>query len=208
MAFRGPGTRRWRRRRDRRPRVLLWRWRRNPLKRRSDTVEAWVLLGAWALTVVTGVLGGWSAAHAMEQGLARERAEWHTVEGTLPEHAPGTTADSTSATRSDQVWAKVTWTGPDGTPRTGQVRVAAGSPRGTHVPVWTDARGRLVTEPTTPTQARLRSALVGTLAGLITAAFPYITGRLTRSRLERQRVDQWGTEWARFDPLWGRRQAG
>lgn len=60
MAFRGP-------------KVWLWRWRRNPLRRRADAVEAWVVLGVWALTVLAGVLAGWATAGAVEQGLARER---------------------------------------------------------------------------------------------------------------------------------------
>ncbi|MEX3105718.1 MULTISPECIES: hypothetical protein [unclassified Streptomyces] len=205
MAFRGPGMWLWR---DRRPRVLLWRWRRNPLRRRSDVVEAWVLLGAWVFAVLTGVLAGWAAADSMERGLARERAEWHTVEGTLTESAPPPSADPQSPARTEQLWTKVTWPGPDGIPHSGQVRVPAGSSAGTHVQVWTDAQGRLVTEPTTPSQARLRSTLVGTLAGTTTAAIPFITGRLLRGRLERRRMDQWGADWARFDPLWGRRQTG
>ncbi|QNP68945.1 hypothetical protein IAG44_05435 [Streptomyces roseirectus] len=205
MAFRGPGM--WLGRGGRPP-VLLWRWRRNPLKRRSDVVEAWVLLGAWTFAVCAGVLAGWAAASSMERGLARERAEWHTVEGTLTESAPPPAAEPESPARTEHLWTRVTWPGPDGTPRTGQVRVAAGSPAGTHVDVWTDARGRLVTEPTTPAQARLRSTLVGTLAGATSAAIPFVTGRLLRGRLERRRVEQWGVEWARFDPLWGRRQTG
>ncbi|MHC5905494.1 Rv1733c family protein [Streptomyces sp. S6] len=205
MAFRGPGMWRWR---DRRPKVLLWRWRRNPLRRRSDVVEAWVLLGAWACAVLTGVLAGWAAADSMERGLARERAEWHTVRGTLTEAAAAPSTELRSPSRTEHLWTKVTWPGPDGAPHSGQVRVAAGSPAGTLVDVWTDAQGRLVTEPTTPSQARLRSTLVGTLAGATSAAIPFVTGRLLRSRLERRRLDQWGADWARFDPLWGRRQTG
>ena len=191
MAFRGP-------------KVWLWRWRRNPLKRRADTVEAWVVLAAWALTVLAGVLAGWAAAGSVEQGLARERVEWRPLTGRLTEQAPGKAAVQTGSGGGDQVWAKVGWTGPDGSAHTGQVRVGTGSPVGTPVTVWTDRQGRMVTEPATPAQARLRASLVGFLAGVGTAAFPFAGGRLLRGRLERRRVEQWDTDWARFDALWGR----
>lgn len=191
MAFRGP-------------KVWLWRWRRNPLKRRADTVEAWVVLGAWALTVLAGVLAGWAAARSVEHGLARERVEWRPTTGRLTEQAPGKPPARLGSSSGDHVWAKVGWTGPDGSAHTGQIRVAPGSAAGTRVTVWTDREGRLVTEPDGVGQARLRAALVGGLAGVTAAAVPFAGGRMLRGRLERCRVEQWDTEWARFDALWGR----
>jgi len=185
------------------PKVWLWRWRRNPLKRRADTVEAWIVLGAWALTVLAGVLAGWAAAGSVEQGLARERVEWRPLVGRLTEPAPGKAAGGSAG--GDHVWAEAAWTGPDGSAHVGQVRVGVGSPTGTAVTVWTDPQGRLVAQPATPAQARLRASLVGGLAGVGAAAFPFVGGRLLRSRLERRRIDQWDTDWALFDAVWGRR---
>ncbi|MFG2574022.1 hypothetical protein [Streptomyces sp. NPDC048481] len=190
MAFRGP-------------KVWLWRWRRNPLKRRADTVESWVVLGVWALTVLAGALAASSTAGSVEQGLARERVEWRPLVGRLTERAPGT-APSGSSSSGDMVWAKVGWTGPDGSAHTGQVRVGPGSAAGTPVEVWTDPRGRLVTRPVSASQARLRASLVGALAGVGVATLPLAGGRVVRAGLERRRVDQWDVEWARFAVLWGR----
>ncbi|MFE9673982.1 hypothetical protein ACFYO5_07670 [Streptomyces sp. NPDC006259] len=184
MAFRGP-------------RVWLWRWRRNPLKRRSDTVEAWVVLGSWVLTVVCGVLAGWTAAGSVERSLARERVEWRPVAGRLTERAPG----EAGAHSGERVWAEVGWTGPDGSAHTGQVRVVPGSAAGTTVTVWTDRRGRLVTEPATAAQARVRASLVGGLAGVTVAVLPCAGGRWLRGRLERRRLDGWAVEWAVFDAV-------
>ncbi|GGS18014.1 hypothetical protein GCM10010269_66530 [Streptomyces humidus] len=190
MAFRGP-------------KVWLWRWRRNPLKRRADTVESWVVLGVWALTVLAGVLAGTATAGSVEDGLARERVEWRPLVGRLTEQAPGKPAASRSAS-GEQVWAKVGWTGPDGSVHTGQVRVGPGSAAGTPVEVWTDPQGRLVTRPASASQARLRASLVGGLAGVGMATLPFAGGRVLRSRLERRREEQWDIEWARFAVLWGR----
>ncbi|MGW0717387.1 Rv1733c family protein [Streptomyces sp. NPDC002778] len=188
MALRGP---------LRGPRVWWWRWRRNPLKRRADAVESWVLLGAGALTVLVGVAVGLATAGSIEHGLARERAEWRPVRARLTAHAPG-------VFNGERMWAQVSWTAPDGSHRTGQVRVRPGSEAGTAVTVWTDRTGRLVTEPATAAQARSRAALAGGLVGAGAAVVPFAGGRMLRGRLKRQRIDQWETEWTRFGPLWGR----
>ncbi len=179
------------------PRVWLWRWRRNPLKRPADRVESWLLLGAWAVTVLVGVTVGLATADSVERGLARERAEWRPVQARLTDHTPG-------APGGERMWAKVGWTAPDGSHRTGQARVSPGSEAGTAVTIWTDRTGRLVTEPATPAQARSRAALAGGLVGASAAIVPFVAGRMLRGRLERRRIEQWGAEWARFGPLWRR----
>ncbi|MFD7707163.1 hypothetical protein [Streptomyces sp. NPDC059786] len=186
--------------------VWLWRWRRNPLRRPSDVLEAWVVLAAGILCVLCGVLTGLVAAQSVETGLARERAEWHPVRASLPGDAPAAAA---KAAGSDRVWAKVRWTAADGTGHLGEVRVAAGTPAGTAVTVWTDGAGRMVTRPATESQARLRSSLIGALVGLSAASVPVVCGRLVAVRLERRRMRHWDEAWRRFDPLWGRgRQTG
>ncbi|MFJ8357458.1 hypothetical protein [Streptomyces sp. NPDC093984] len=180
-------------------RVWLWRWRRNPLRRRSDALEAWVVLAVWAVTVVGGVLTGWAATHSVERGLAEERAQWHPVVALLTQDAP-----KRGAAGAQRVWAKVRWTGEDGSSHAGQARVAAGSPTGTAVTVWTDPGGSLVTQPATESQAQVRAAMIGLLVGAGAAAVPFVGGRILRERLERRRMAQWDEAWARFGPLWGR----
>lgn len=184
--------------------VWLWRWRRNPLKRRADKVEAWVVLGAWLLTVLAGVFAGLGTTGSVEHSLARERVEWQPVEARLVEKAPGTFAGQTGTPSGDQVWAKVGWTAVDGSAHTGQVRVHPGSAAGTPVTVWTDPEGRLVTRPATASEATLRATLIGALVGACAALVPFVAGRMLCGRLERRRIDRWDTEWARFGPSWGR----
>ncbi|MFE2265042.1 Rv1733c family protein [Streptomyces griseosporeus] len=183
------------------PKVWLWRWRRNPLRRRADRVEAWVVLAAWAVTVLAGVLAGLVTARTVEQGLAQERAEWRPAAAHLTESAPGRAADRPEDA-GERVWAEVAWTAPDGSPRSGQVRVSPGTGAGTAVTVWTDHRGRLVSPPASASQAELRSTLIGGLGGLSAAAVPFAAGRALRRRLEERRLDLWDLAWARFDPLW------
>ncbi|MEU0433955.1 hypothetical protein ABZ153_20390 [Streptomyces sp. NPDC006290] len=183
------------------PRVWLWRWRRNPLRRRSDVLEAWIMLAAWALTVLAGAVTGLASIRAVEHGLAQQRAEWHAVPAQLTEDAPEASGTDPAGR---VVWTKVRWTAPDGTPRSGQVRVYAGTSADTPVRVWTDPDGRLVTRPTTVAVARLRAYLIGTFAGVGVAGVLFIAGRLLRGRLERRRMRRWDEEWERIGPLWGR----
>ncbi|MCF1508560.1 hypothetical protein LZ604_13175 [Streptomyces glomeratus] len=185
------------------PRVWGWRWRRNPLRRRSDALEAWVVLTVWVVTVVGGVLTGLAATHSVEQGLARERAQWRPVVALLTEDAPkATTATASGAGR---VWADVRWTGTDGRSHTGRARVAAGSSTGTAVTVWTDGAGSLVTRPASRSEAGVRAAMAGVLVGMSVAAVPCMGGRIVRERLERRRMAEWDAAWARFGPMWGRK---
>ncbi|MCX3290350.1 hypothetical protein OR263_27170 [Streptomyces sp. NEAU-H22] len=186
------------------PKVWLWRWRRNPLRRRADRVEAWVVLGVWLLTLFVGVLAGTAVSRSVEDGLARERDEWRPLVARLAERAPGTASENTPVSRAEHVWATARWTSADGSEHTGQLRVPAGSAAGAPVTVWTDAEGRQVTRPVTETQARVRASLIGGVAGLCAAVVPVAVGRALRGRLERRRIDQWDAEWARFGPMWGR----
>jgi hypothetical protein len=185
------------------PKVWLWRWRRNPLRRGSDRLESWVVLIAWALTLFGGVATGLMAAESVESGLARQRAEWRPVGALLTEDAPEPTGASGSGT--EKVWAKVRWTAPDGSTREGQARVEPASVMGTPVTIWTDTVGRLVTKPADQAQARLRAAFAGAFAGLLVAAVPFVGGRLVRGRMERRRMDQWDEEWELLGPLWERK---
>ncbi|GHE02987.1 hypothetical protein GCM10010339_28480 [Streptomyces alanosinicus] len=185
------------------PKVRLWRWRRNPLRRRADVVEAWVVLGAWLLTVLLGISAGLVAARSVEHGLAEERADRRPVVARVVGRAPAASPRRDHASSGARVWATVRWTVPDGSAHTGQVRVQPGSKAGTPVTVWTDPRGRLVGRPTSVSEAAFRGTLIGCLVGLSAGAVPFIGGLALRARLERRRMDAWDAEWARLGPQWG-----
>ncbi|MFJ9735412.1 hypothetical protein ACIRUL_29400 [Streptomyces sp. NPDC101171] len=185
------------------PKVWLWRWRRNPLRRRADVLEAWVVLAAWLLTVLAGVSAGLAAARSVDDGLARERAAWRPAVARVVAKAPGRSASETSG--AERVWAEVRWTAADGSAHSGQARVAPGSAAGSPVTVWTDPRGHLVSRPATASEAAFRAVLMGGLVGLSAAAVPFVGGLALRGRLERRRMDDWDAEWARLGPQWGRK---
>jgi hypothetical protein len=179
----------------------LWRWRSNPLRRRDDVIEAWIVLAVWALVAAGGTLAGFVTAHAADEVFARQRAERRPVEAVLAADLPSAAAGAGRA--AERISAKVRWTAPDGSSRTGLTLVDAGQQAGAEVTVWLDARGVLSTEPPNTTEAALEAAVLGTAAALATTGVVVGAGALTRRRLDRRRIDGWGREWDLVGPQWG-----
>ncbi|MFC8434968.1 hypothetical protein [Streptomyces sp. NPDC057253] len=190
-------------RRARAQRKLLWRWRRNPLRRRCDRVEAWIVLATWIVALAGGLLAGEAAGSAMEDDLATRRAAVHAVSAVLIEDADGTPAVTEDGI-GDTVHAKVRWTAADGSAHTGLTRTEPGRAKGSSVTVWIDRRGDLARAPLTAGEARLQSALAGVLVAVGTGAVAFGCGRLARLRLDRRRMRDWESEWERVAPSGGR----
>lgn len=181
-------------------RKRLWRWRGNPLRRREDVVEAWIVLVTWVVAVVGGVVVGAVVAHATDQNFVRQRADRHPVRAVLLTDTPPT-APGGGRHRSA---AEVRWTAPDGTARTGRILVDGGLRSGAAVPVWQDGRGVLVPRPAGPTEARVEAALSGAAAALALAGLSHVTATAARWRLDRRRYDRWAAEWELIGPRWDR----
>lgn len=169
----------------------LWRWRSNPLRRREDVVEAWIVLAVWVVVVVGGAVAGAVSAHAAADMLARQRAHRHPVRAVLLADAPALTA----WTASGRVRDSVRWTAPDGTSRTGSTLVEAGLKSGARVVVWQDDRGRLTTQPPGRAMASVEAGLYGTAAACFVAAPALAAGAVARARLDRRRMARWDREW-------------
>ncbi|WP_443068493.1 Rv1733c family protein [Streptomyces sp. NBC_01352] len=183
--------------------MWLWRWRRNPLRRGSDVVEAWVVLAAWVLAVVGGILVGLVAQGAVERDLGRQRVERRAVTAVLVEDARDKVAPAAAA-GDERVWAKARWAAPDGSRQTGLVKVRPkDAPAGARVAVWTDQRGMVVSKPVTPEEARLQAVLSGVLCAMVTAGAVTGGAFAVRAGLDRWRRGQWDAEWARVDTRWG-----
>ncbi|MEF9901857.1 Rv1733c family protein [Streptomyces sp. P9-A2] len=191
-------------------RVWLWRWRSSPLRRRSDVIEAWLLLVVLVLTLLTGALTGLAAAGAVDRSLAERRAESRAVPAVLAEdaadvlHSP-VTEDGSGDGRA---WVKVRWTAPDGTGRTGRTEAGPGDKAGSVVIVWTDDAGRLVPEPPGGADARFQTVVAGLTVAAATGGMVVIGGWLVRSRIRQRRSEEWEAEWRQVEPSWRRRMRG
>ncbi|MFD5256344.1 hypothetical protein ACFWM5_26350 [Streptomyces bobili] len=195
-------------RRTKATKVWFWRWRRNPLRRRSDSVEAWIVLVTWTLALLGSLIVGQMTLQSVQDGIASRRAQVHAVSAELTENAPNTQAVTASGSSSDMVWAKVRWTSADGSTHTDRAQVEPGGKAGSTATVWTDRTGKLVSEPTTATEAMLESAFAGVLVGMSVGAGVLFGGWLVRRHLERRRMGEWDAEWKQVGPQWRKRMLG
>ncbi|MGW4275426.1 Rv1733c family protein [Streptomyces seoulensis] len=186
----------------RRAGVRLWRLRRNPLRRTSDVVEAWILISAWVLALAGALVAGLLTAGAVQRTADRVREQTHAVPAVLAgEPAAGAAARPAGGAL---VWGTVRWTDAAGVTHTDRTRVPATAAPGARVTVWTNARGALTAPPPSAADTAFQTVLGGLWAGTAAAGLVLGGARLARTRLDRRRFDQWAEEWARVD-TWGRK---
>lgn len=178
---------------------------RNPLCRRSDLIDAWlvptVIAAFLALSpLVAAAAGLWVRADTA----AAHRAQvwWHQVPAVLLQAAPGPMMSDNGA-NSWLTWTPARWT-TDGRPRVSRVPAAAGSRAGSIVPVWIDRAGKARLPPLTAGQAtgRVIEAASIALAGLaVLLAGMAVLGRRV---LDWRRLAGWETAWLSVGPQWSR----
>lgn len=196
----------------------VWRWRRNPLRRPTDLVEAWVAFAALVCVLLVapavGCVAGLRVDGTLRQAVAEQRRERHLVAAVVvrpaPESAARASADpgarQTGPQRSRIVAA---WTAPDGSSHEGTVPAAAEPPRpGERFRIWTDAHGRLVGQPLDASSASFHAGVAGLAAALTAAALVETVRRLVVRRLMHRRYIRLDRAWAAAGPDWGRAGAG
>ncbi|MFE9118579.1 hypothetical protein [Streptomyces sp. NPDC007172] len=187
-----------------------WRWRRNPLCRRSDRVEAWtgLVLGT-ALFVgapMAGSLTGLAVYDHAQATAAQQRSSCHLVRATVLEDVP------TSPTSADEIAARpahraaVRWTTSDGRSVTGEVKMPDGTERGSAAEIWVDAHDHATTAPRSRSDSWAQAMGVG---GVSTTAAGLVVGGVwlaVRSALGRRRMADWEHDWAVTGPQWDLRK--
>ncbi|MEU9480996.1 DUF3592 domain-containing protein [Streptomyces sp. NPDC048191] len=185
--------------------VRGWRWRRNPLRRRADVVEAWTLLVvAVLLFLVTPLVGVAAGLHAHDEArslAAAQRAERHQVRAKViadrPEQLTAMEGD-----REHPYRAEVRWAEPGRGTRTAWARVPAGTRTGDTVAVWFDARGHSVAPPPDDAAVLQHAVTVGLCAAGGAAAVVFLVHAVERRIALRHRLAEWEREWARTGPRW------
>jgi hypothetical protein len=160
---------------------------RNPLLRRTDRIEALVMLAALVVSLivipVTGVAGAvvYDARHSRYAQEARER------------HAVMATVTDARVDGSGTTVVQATWPVAAGE-RTGSLELTTAAKVGDRTEIWVDKAGNSVARPTPPWQA------VGDALATAMATFLLVGGGMTslavgvRSRLDRARDAQWERE--------------
>ncbi|MER7900206.1 hypothetical protein ABTX62_29870 [Streptomyces sp. NPDC096046] len=193
-----------------RTRVRGWRWRRSPLRRRSDVVEAWTRLVAAVLVLVGAPLAGVAAAswaHDEARSVsAEQRAERHRVRVEVVGRK-GDTLAAVQAGRQHTYRATVRWTEPGGGTRTSTARVPADARRGEAVDVWFDRQERNVLPPMDDTAVWQHTLTLGTCAAGGAVLVVLLGHYLIRRVALRRRLAEWDRAWARTEPRWTHRRA-
>ena len=182
--------------------VRFWRWRRNPLKRGTDRVEA---LGVAALMAVLAV-GAPAAGAATGLGVAEAAhrpAGWHTTSAVLTQDSPPSYIGDGLTSGTANVRSDVQWKTADGRVHHGLALVRPDSPAGTRTTVWLDSSGALRTDPANPTAVRARALTYGTFAASGTVLVAGTGWVCARRCLDRRRAADLDREWARIGPQWG-----
>ncbi|GAB3898270.1 hypothetical protein [Microbispora bryophytorum] len=195
-------------------RLRRYRPDRNPLRRRSDRIEA--ALAAAALAAV--LFAAWPAVLAAravyDDGVAAERAGSGTrqlVEVTLVETASigAASIEATSAVQANgrglPAASPARWTLPSGEVREGVVPAALLLRDGpANARLWVDAAGRPVAPPPQRAETMTRAGLAAAGAVASVAVLAWACFALARGRLDRRRYREWEAAWAAADQRWRR----
>lgn len=189
----------------------LWRWRRNPLCRRTDLAEAWTALAALLFAVlaapVIGCLVGGAAQDALQESVRAQHRARHLVTATVvrPLDASPVAAPEPAVGGEPHRRVVARWTAPDGTAREGTVTSRLEDPRpGDRTGIWTDRRGQMVARPLDTATATTHAVLAGVSAALVAAGMAEGCRRLIVRGMVRRRYARLDKAWERAGPDWGR----
>lgn len=171
---------------------------RNPLARGSDRFEAIllkiVILAALLAVPVASAVG--SANHGGQlAAAAADASSRQPATAYLLNAAPVRIVDSESV-GTDVATTDATWTDARGARHTGPVLAPAGSPAGSPLPIWLDARGELTSAPKTASTAAFDSVLIAVWLWLAIIAGLFMLHRGARLVLDRRRAMAWERAWA------------
>ena len=190
--------------------AVMWRWRSNPLRRTSDTVEAWtrLLLGVFLLLAapLACVVAVEATYHHEQDRAGRQRSSRTPVRATLIGSAPAENVYTERGVVGTKGKAVVRWS-VRGHEKTGIAAVTADSLSGTVTTIWVDRSDRVTAAPldSGAVVARSAGAGVATFAGVVIAVLGV---RLVVGRIGfRRRLTEWDRAWADVEPQWASRRA-
>jgi len=175
----------------------------NPLRRRSDAIEAWLApVAIVVFLALSPLVAGLAATGVRADNAAAQHVQqsWHPVSAVLLRAAPGPQYSDNGA-NTWTAWAPARWTA-GGRHYTGNIPVPAGSRAGSTQTVWLDSAGHV------QVPAMSRPELVGAIGtGILLAltALALLIGLaalIARWVLDRKRMASWENAWLSVGPRW------
>ncbi|WP_182905526.1 hypothetical protein [Microbispora sp. H13382] len=176
----------------------------NPLRRRSDRIEAALVVAALAVVLLAAWPASLIARTVYDGGVRAERmglGARQLVEATLIQDASAVAVDGRGMLGA----SPVRWTLPGGEVREGMVPVALLLRDGpANARLWVDAEGRPAVAPPQRAETVTRAWLAA--FGVVSAAavLAWAGFVLGRHRLDRRRYREWEAAWAAADRRWRR----
>jgi hypothetical protein len=170
----------------------------NPLRRRSDRVET--IVGV-LLVVGFAVAAPFTVQAAAAGGYAFAQHERVTAMATRHEVTAVTQEMAISLTYGKS-WVSARWTAPNGRPRTGQVEIAGGTPKGSSDRIWVTTSGDVAPPPLLASEVSQIADCAAVAAGLGLAVVCLIAQAAMRHALNRRRMAAWDAGWAAAEPRW------
>ncbi|MEV6315243.1 hypothetical protein [Streptomyces sp. NPDC051776] len=193
----------------------VWRWWRNPLRRRTDLFESWVALLAALFIAVGAPAAVLTVASLVQDSLAQtvraQNEHRHLVPATvvrLLKQPPVDPDPETSSARDARHRVVAAWTAPDGSVNTRPVGAPRAVTPGDRFRIWIDDHGRPVNRPMDESAAASHAALAGVGAGALTAGLVEGARRLAVWRILHRRYAEWDRAWERAGQDWGRTGTG
>ncbi|KOG37081.1 Rv1733c family protein [Streptomyces resistomycificus] len=188
------------------PRVLLWRWRRNPLRRRTDLAQAWIavalILAVPAATLTAMFLVGDTAYRHHEATAQHQAATRHHTTAVLLDGSPRHPEPGSDEAKKALYPVPVRFTDPRGLTRTAEADVEPALPAGSTVRVWISTEGKVTDPPLTAEQVRDRAVGYAVLATLAVPLLGVAAYGYANRRLERHNLARWEAAWADTAPRW------
>ena len=178
---------------------------RNPLRRRTDRIEAVIRLATLVLLLagvpMATLAVGREADHlALGEAHAQQAAD-HEVTAVLLEQAPAAEVpDPYTSVQMSLVLAR--WQPPGQSSRTGQVLAPVGARAGSTVRVWIDASGAVTGPPPDHRVIAGDVCIAALVTFLVTSMLVLGSSALARRALDRRRLSAWDAEWRVTGPRW------
>jgi hypothetical protein len=180
---------------------------RNPLRRRTDRIEAWICAALLVVFLIGAPLFASGLGNWVHQGgMAEQRAQqsWHQTPATLVTAAPRLPMYAFRLSWQSTVPAQAQWLGPAGQALSGEVPAPAGTRAGQTVQIWVDGSGRVTGAPLGSAELTRRVISAEVVAPAALAVLLLCLAGVARWLLNRRRLAAWETAWASIGPRWSR----
>ncbi|MFE1754103.1 Rv1733c family protein [Streptomyces anandii] len=188
------------------PRFVLWRMRRNPLRRTTDLAQAWIALGLFLAVLAAApaamfLVGDTAYRHYTDLAEHQRRTRQRTA-AVLVHDAPRHPEPGSEEEKQTRYPVEVRFTDPTGRPRTARTDVVPALPAGSSVDVWAATDGTITGPPLTADQIRSRCMGWAIISALAVAAAGAGAYGLACLFLRRRNLAAWDTAWAGTAPRW------